>query len=147
MPAFPEVADGQSRIRVVEVFEQLESEHRRKTDRHVRVAGKIEIQLYTIGEGSRPSEQAGRRRGFERGACDKSRGIRYQHLFRQPENESAHAERRAVERDLSVRELVAYVVIFNDGTGDQLREEGYVQKQVEEARLCFGLAGVYVNGV
>src|SRR5579859_6077863 len=45
MPAPPEFRDRPRRIGRVEVFAKAEAKHARKPDRHVGIAGKIEIDL------------------------------------------------------------------------------------------------------
>ena len=45
VPAAPELGDGPGDHRVVEVLQEVESEHPAQADGHVRITGKIEVYL------------------------------------------------------------------------------------------------------
>src|SRR5216110_1355787 len=55
MPAAPELADIDRLIGRIEVERQPHAEQARQSDRHVGVAGKIEIDLQRVGERRRPT--------------------------------------------------------------------------------------------
>src|SRR6187402_3060376 len=50
VPTTPEVADVARLVGRIEVQRQLNAEHARQADRHVRVAGEIEVQLQRVGQ-------------------------------------------------------------------------------------------------
>ena len=45
MPSAPEFTDTLRHIRIIEIFREMETEHLTQTDRHIRITGKIKIDL------------------------------------------------------------------------------------------------------
>ena len=62
VPAPPEVADRHGAVGRVEVERQPQAEHQREADRHVGVAGEVEIDLQRVGAGGDPGLGRGQRR-------------------------------------------------------------------------------------
>ena len=59
MPASPEVGDAGRDVRIVEVFEERKAKELAQADRHVSVAGEVEVDLQRIADQAEPS-RAGR---------------------------------------------------------------------------------------
>src|SRR3546814_7245499 len=66
VPAPPELGDALADVRLVEVLDKAEAHHQAEADRHVAIAGEIEIQLYGIRERAEPGIGGGRMRERER---------------------------------------------------------------------------------
>ena len=54
MPAPPEFRDALRDVRIIEVLQKLKAEHPPETDGHIRVAGKIKVELERKGERAEP---------------------------------------------------------------------------------------------
>ena len=57
VPAPPELGEALRDVRVVEVLEEAEPEHPAEPDRHVRVAGEVEVDLERVAERAEPGER------------------------------------------------------------------------------------------
>lgn len=57
MPSSPELGCRGRYIRIIEVFHKTEAEHMTQTDRHVRISGKVEINMQHIADGIEPEKQ------------------------------------------------------------------------------------------
>ena len=57
MPATPEVGDGDSGERIVEVLEVVEAEHAAHTDRHITVGAEVEVELKREAEAAEPGTE------------------------------------------------------------------------------------------
>ena len=66
VPAPPEIDDAGGLVGRVEIERQEDAEHQRYADRHVGIAGEIEIELEGIGQRADPGLVEGRRRRAER---------------------------------------------------------------------------------
>src|ERR1700722_1463756 len=54
VPAAPEIDDAYRLVRRIEIQRQEYAEHQRDSDRHVGIAGEVEIQLKGIGQRADP---------------------------------------------------------------------------------------------
>src|SRR3954447_9826173 len=54
VPAPPEVLDRHGRVGIVEVLRKAEAKHARNPDRHVGIAGEIEIDLQRVADDAEP---------------------------------------------------------------------------------------------
>ena len=54
VPAPPEIPDGLRGVGKIEIFDEREAEHFAQPDRHVRVAGEIEIDLQRVATDAEP---------------------------------------------------------------------------------------------
>ena len=66
VPAPPQLDDAARSQRRVEVQRQQDAEHARDADRHIRIAGEIEIDLERVGERAAPRRQVP---GFDPTVC------------------------------------------------------------------------------
>jgi len=142
MPAAPEVGHAQRGIRAIEVFREAESHHASQADRHVRIAREIEIQLKGVGNDAAPCEE---RREFvgrkaEDAVGENAKRIGEQQLLRQAEREPVESGEEALDRMLARLDLLSDIVVTNDGAGDQLREQEYIQGTIEESARRHGAA-------
>ena len=72
VPAPPEIDDVDGLVRRIEIERQKDAEHQRNADRHVRVAGEIEIELEGVGERADP--------GLIERRCGRAKGERNKRL-------------------------------------------------------------------
>ena len=140
VPAPPEIADRHRAVRRVEVERQAQPEHQRQADRHVGVAGEIEVDLQRVGAGGDPRLGRGQRRGggLARTAdrptiASVSASATF---FATPITNSTKPRDRFSHisgRRGSSAELVDDLVVPHDRPGDELREERHEHAEVEEA--------------
>ena len=149
MPALPEARDGARDERQVEVFQQMEAKHARKADGHVRIAGKIEIELEHIRGGRQPRAHQRKLGGLHgKSRVRQSRQVVGQeHLFGQTHDKAADALAKIVQRFPAGGDLVVKRLVAHDGPSDQLRKERYVQAHVHQTLLHPAIAAVYVDDV
>ena len=149
VPAAPELGDRLADVRIVEVFEKLEAEHFAETDRHIRVAGEIEVNLQRVANRAHPRTGGGQlaRCIFEYAVRNLREHVGQQHLFAEPEQEAADTLGKLRKRVLSHGKLHVDIVVAYDRACNQLREHGDVQRQRKQIVLRRNLSAVYVNDV
>ena len=76
-----------------------------------------------------------------------SHGIGDEHLLCQTHAEASQTNRHVVRRSMSFAHLQLYVVILNNGTGNQLGKERDVKQHARVLPLWLRIASVYVNHV
>src|SRR4051812_48882861 len=82
MPAPPEFTDALGKIGIGKVADQFEAQQLRNTDRDVRVAGKVAVNLKRETERRQNQLRAIERRGIrERGVHDRREIVRNDHLL------------------------------------------------------------------
>ena len=147
MPAPPEICDAVRDKRIVEVFREVEAQHAAEADRHVRITGKVEVDLESVSDRAKPGSEH-RRRGL-RGSSfpEKTDVVGEQDLFGEPADEAAGAFRKQIRRVIAVLQLFGNRLIADDGAGDQLREERDVGSEVQQIFLCFDFTAVDVDCV
>ena len=122
MPAPPEIGNTVGQKRIVEVFQKSEPQHPSKADGHVGIAGKVEIDLETVGDDTQPCRQ--HRGSSLRGCClpQKADVICQQYLFPNTTGEAFHPIGKEVSGAIPVLQLVRYRLVADDGARNQLRE-------------------------
>ena len=154
MPAPPEIGDAGGHVWQVEVGRAGKAHHLAQTVAHLRIAGKIEIQLQRIGEDAQPGQRQG-----SVGEADAVRGddigpqradrIGKDDLFRQAENKLRRALLGLAHCTAPARRVQGrgHVTVTHDRPDDQLREKDNVGGKVDRVALRFCLAGVYVRDI
>ena len=127
MPAPPELGDGLRYVRIVEVLQEVEPEHLAEADRHVGVAGEVEVYLERVRGGPEPRKRHRRRVRGERPVRHLGHDVREQHLLVEADDEPEDALRELVPSGAARAYLVRDRRVAHDRACDQLREERYVQ--------------------
>ena len=100
VPALPVVDDALGLVRRVEVQREAQVEHARQPDRHVGVAGKVEVELQRIGQRDAPGrEQRQQVRMREARRHGSGNRIGQQRLLQQPDQEDGAADCDVVRAD------------------------------------------------
>ena len=122
MPALPVLAERGGDIRVVEIFEEGETEHAAQADGHVGITRKIEIELDRKTGRSQPGHREGPLAGGHGEDCVShlAQGIGNNHFFGQPNDKPAYAIGIVAESDVPLDDFLGDMAISNDGAGDQL---------------------------
>ena len=143
MPAAPELDDALRLVGREEIHREADPEHQRQADRHVGIAGKIEIQLKRIGDGSHPGLEV---RGIYStvGRIEDHIGkgpdaVRKDDLLRQADGEDAethrnHSRRKPVPPTAS--ELAHHLLVMKHRSGQQMRKERREQRVVHEIEIA-----------
>jgi len=149
VPPAPELLDGPGNIGIIEVFHELEPEHVPKADGHVRVAGKIEINLQGVAQDAEPGHRGGKE--FGRNGEDLVRRQGYhigdEHLFAQPDDEPAYPFGKPLHAHGSVEQLVRDILIPDDGAGHELGKQRDIQGRRRQGALGRRLPPVNVHDV
>ena len=146
MPAPPELGDAAGNVGIVEVFRKVKAKQLPQADGHIAVAGKIEVNMQHIGRGIEPEKQDGLiLRGAENFA-ELAKSVGQKHLFPQTQHKAPYAQSRFFQAVLPGGELLRDLGIPDDGSGDQLGEEGNVGRKVDKVSPG-GDAPVYIHGV
>ena len=160
MPAPPELGDGCGDIRVIEVRGEVEAQHLAHANAHHGVAGKVKIELQTVGDDAQPHQWGGgvgkAHKGGGGAVChpddvgpQSTDGVRQQHLFGKAEGEQGHALfdlLQAVAVPVYVQ-LAGDIAVFDDGARDELREHDHVGAEVDDIALRLHIPAVDVDGV
>ena len=80
MPAPPKFGGALRNERIIEVFREMEAKHHPKANCHVRIPGKVKVNLQAERRSIPPTSEHARFRGFKRGA-ELAEEIRQQYLF------------------------------------------------------------------
>ena len=134
MPALPELARALREVRPVEVLGQADPEEPCEPDRDVRVACEVEVDLERIRvDAQQQGARAERARRIEAAIDDDAEAVREDHLLEQARHDPHRAVLeiggRGPRHGLELREQALGP---HDRPGDELREEGHVEREVEQ---------------
>ncbi len=149
MPAAPELGDRAAGIGPVEVLGEADAEHPRHADRHVGIAGEVEIDLQRVGDRADPGadEIHFARRRPEHGIGDRRDIVRDHHLLEQPMGEPRHAGGEIVDRQARANEVADHVAEPDDRTRDQVRKEALIGGIARKVLLGLYLAPAHIHQV
>ena len=148
MPPAPEARDRFRDERIAEVFQKMEAEHLAQADRHIGVAAEIEEDLQCVGQRADPEQRHGFLTVDVKGHLGhKGDIVGEQHFLAEADDEPLHALGEFFRRDGALVDLLGNRAVAHDGTRDQLREEGYVQRQREGVALHTGRAAIDIHHV
>src|SRR5205085_6946764 len=116
MPAPPEFSDARGDVWEVKVLKERKAKHFAEADRHVRVAGEVEVDLQRVTNQSKPSEA---RRKLIRIELEHQVGIEAKRVcenqfLRQANEQTQNAGREHVERRRSINKLILNIAIAHD---------------------------------
>src|SRR5579883_1649729 len=143
MPAPPEFRERPRHVWGIEIFLQAKSEHAGESNRHVGVAGKVEIDLQGEACEREPCVGGGKVYRITRKSRvdEDAQRIGDQELAAQPARKAKETAAKVGPLDrLRLGDLVSHLVIFEDGPCEELREEQHEQAIVAKARRPFGYA-------
>ena len=149
MPSAPKFGDRGGDVRIVKVFQKVETEQLAQADGHIRVAGEIKKDLKRVGKSAHPGiEDASLGIGHGKyGVCHQRHIVGKNDLFRKACDEALHTVGKIVKGFLPAVDLIGNGLIADNGAGHQLRKKGDVKADVLRLFLNFGGAAVHVNGI
>ncbi len=149
MPPPPEFSYGSGNVRVIEVFKEFKPYHPAQSDGHIRITGKVEIDLESERQNQHPRAERRRLKIERRGviSCDRRHGIGEQYFFCHSRDKASRAVGELVYVFLAAYKLVVYVLISDDRTCDKLWVQRDVGPERDDILLQPRVAAVEVNGV
>jgi hypothetical protein len=138
VPPPPEVTNRNGAIRRIEIQRQRQTEHQAQADRHIRIAGKIEIDLQRISHRRGPRLGCRQRRGnrlAEQRIDDHRQGVGQCNFLRHTDHKQHKAARQILPHSRPAwikSELMNDLVVSDDRSGDELRKERDEHAEVEE---------------
>ena len=149
MPASPEIRDGAGQVGIPEILRNLEPEHPPQPDRHVRVSGKIEIDLKRVAGHPQPRDGYGEVFHWqgEDGVGRNGQRVRDDHLLAETDDETTNSQHRLSSGEGALCQLPGNLRVADDGAGHQLREQRDVEGQIGESALHLAGATGYVKQV
>ena len=149
MPAPPEFGGTAGNVRIVKGLHIMKAEQSCETDGHIRVAGKVEIDLDGIHQNAEPCAGSGQTGQIPiQIAGSKIAGdVGDQHLFAQTDAEPGDPGGKILFVRRSLFDLGGHIGVSDDGSRHQLRIQGNVHKELAVAFLGLRLTAVYVDDV
>ena len=149
MPSPPEFADRAGDIRVVEVFREMKTKESAYANGHVRIAGEIKVDLQGVAERGQPGERGGE---FPAGqgkdlVGDQGQGVGQQHLFAKPQDKALGSFGKPLDAAVAGMQIVGYLGIAQDGAGQDHREKGKIEGEIERILGRLDLSPGDVNQV
>ena len=141
MPSSPEFGDAFCNIGVIEVFKKVEAEHLSHADRHIRVAGEIEVDLEGIADDACPGTDHAHPAVPQSTDCfkDCTGAVGKKHLLGKTRHEADHAFIEAVNGMIPVFQLLCDITVADNRAGDQLREHGDIGAEADGTSLRVGV--------
>ena len=149
MPPSPEFRDALRFIRIAEIFRNRKAKDRHQSDRHIRVTGKIKINLKHKCQYSKPCGNSRQLRRIIPGHSlkDHSRLIGKQYFF----SKSAHKPHDAVTDTFDITfalpKLHRDIRKTHDRPCDQLRKCRNISSKIDRISLSFCLSTVNIDRV
>ena len=149
MPSPPELPDGPGNVGEREVLEELKAEHPPEADRHVGVAGEVVVDLQRVGDRGKPGHASRQVLCAEvvEVVADGSGQVCDDDLLAEAVEEAAHAGGHLLNRLLSAHDLGLDVPVHDNGSRNQLWEEGDIEGEVQEIFLHRVLLPVQVDDI
>ena len=127
MPAPPEILNALRRIRIAEVDRDFKAKHPPQTTRHIRITGKIKVDLQRKGSRTGPGPQnADVTCQCTQALPQFAHRIRQKHFFAQADHQQAEAVSNFVPCLLPAAQLGAQLIITYNRARDQLREKRHI---------------------
>ena len=149
MPSSPVFGDAARDVRVIKVFQELESEDGAETDSHVGVPAEIVVDLESVADCSQPGghtvQLVDRLRKHLVGYG--SKGVGEENFLGESYDEAFHAVSDLLEVHGTILDLVGYVVVLDDRSRHQLGEEGDVEREFVDVSLRFNFLPIDVHDV
>ena len=147
VPLTPEVADGGRRIGEEKVLPDGEAEHPSHADGHVAVTRKVKVNLQRVADSAQPGEAGIHDRGAEHRVDHDRGGVGQQELLAEADDEAPDPGGGLRGGAPALVNLRRDIAPADDGTGDQLREEGDIEQELQKTPAVILGPAIDVNGV
>ena len=149
MPAPPKFPDGLGYIGIVEIFRKMKSKHPAKTNGHIRIPGKVIINLQGICQGPEPGQRSRQVMGRNRKEIVRTlaQDIGNQRLFGQSDNKTADTDGQVRAIGAPFMQPFCYIMVTDNGSGDELGKKRDIQGYVNGILLHLNFAAIQVNHI
>ena len=131
MPALPKIGHARSDIGVVEVFRERKTEDVCQSQRHIGIAGEIEIQLHRVADGGEPRQPRVDELCGEDSVHHAPDDVGNEQFFGQADHEPPDTLRRLFGGVLPVVDLRRGVFPAQDRAGEDIWEERDEQRRAQ----------------
>ena len=149
MPAAPKILNGFGDIRITEVFGKIKPKNPPEADCHIGIAGKIKVDLQSIGENTDPRTGKRQRRKIftEQFFGQRPCKIGKNRFFEKTDTKPHRAARRFLHGAGTLVDLFTNVAVTDNRAGNELREHRHIQKHFVKLGLHLHLAAVHVDHI
>ena len=147
VPLAPEVADGGRRIGEEKVLPDGKAEHPSHADGHVAVTGEVKINLQRVADSAQPGEAGIHGRGAEDRVDHDRGGVGQQKLLAEADDEAPDPGRGLRVGAAAFVDLRRDIAPADDGSGNQLREEGDIEQKLQKTPAVILRTAIDVNGI
>ena len=149
MPTSPVFGDAARDVGVIKVLQEFEPENGAESDSHVGIPAEVVIDLEGVADRSQPSGHTVQLvdRLDEHFVCYGSQGVSEEDFLSEPHDEAFHAVGDFLKVHRTVFNLVGYVMVLDDRSSHQLREEGDVESEFVDVSLRLNFLPVDVHNV
>ena len=147
MPPAPEFRNTFGHVGIIKIFQEVETKHSAKTDGHIRIAGKIKIDIQRECDGVHPVKQDGRFAAFPEQLHQQSKVIRQDHLFAEAHQETAQTAGHVFPAVGTAFQFPGHVHIADNGASNQLGKQGHIGAEGDGVFLGLGITSVDVDGI
>ena len=146
MPAPPKIRNARCNIGIIEVFGKVKAEHSPQPDRHIRIAGKIKIEVQGVKNDLPPSAERARGERKRRPKIEMPCGKRIaeQHLFAKPHAKTFHSGGKIRKFFASPLNFGCNFAVAHDRPGNELWEKRNIGAETCVIALQFGVSAVKV---
>ena len=148
MPSAPKVCDGFWNIRIIKVFEELESEHIAKAACHIGISRKIKVNLKCVCNHTNPSSHyAVLVCGWKNCSGQCAHLVGNKHFFGKSHGKEHNTASEHFKRFTSMFKLISNVSVTNDRTGNKLRKQRNICSKVNKALWNGSVVTINVNNI
>ena len=125
VPAAPKIPEGLGDVGVIKILKKLEAEHLSQPHGHVRVTGKVEIDLQGVADRPKPGIRRGQLAGRQREnlVCGECNRVGDEDFFGQSHYKTADSPGKLLQAVLTTGQLRSDGMPPQNGSGNKLREE------------------------
>ena len=147
MPAPPKLRGAAGDQRIIKVFQKTESQHPPQSDGHIRIAGKIKINLQRKCDGRQPCQQNRLLPAALQGSSKSPQLVGQQHFFGKAQHKARQPLSQILCRGVTLRQRSLHIAVAHNRSGNQLGEHGNIGRQPEKGALRRHRAAVYIHSI
>ena len=145
VPPAPEFRNAGTDVGIVEVFQKLEAKHPPQASCHIGITGKVKVNLQRVSQDSHPGGE-GPPFCLEK-IPQIAHGVGQQHLFPQAQDKQLDTGGKVMDILPAVLHLLRHILVPDNGTGNELREQGDIGTEGQRILLNRRIVAVHVNHI
>ena len=149
VPALPELCNVLAQKGIPEVFVKVESEQPSQSDRHIRIAGKVKVDLHSVNRNRIPGAHHGNVIQITGEECvyDGTQMVGKNDFFAQTDHDPGQTLADVMGSGIPFGQLRLDGAVPDDGPSHQLGEHGYIQQEFGIAPLSPDLVPIAVHHI